>query len=257
VEVNLDVWMPFRGLPEILRPQTADPSGLPAGQLVALDPPHTVDLSYKIHSPAGFVADKLPDGEDLKLGPAAFSVTYQTEADATVTASVRFAVGKASYTPDEVQAFREAYLKHGNALEPVVRFVPAHAATAAAGSGSRFEDLEGAKKLTDLSPGEFDAACGWTNKLARARLPAEGTVIECEGQKIPFNWPNRCAIAGGRPKSGCPVTVAQTRKCMPAFLEQIRRDPCSFFVVTSMGEAKDLLAKVPECNGTEACLFSP
>jgi hypothetical protein len=257
VEVTLDVWMPLRGLPETLRPQTAEAGAAPADALV-LEPPHTFELDYRIHAPDGFVPDTLPAAEDMKLGPAVYSVKYQTEPDKTVKATVRFQVGKASYTKEDVVAFRETYLKNGTAPAPVVRFVPAARTTAAAaGPGSRFEDLDGAKKLTDLSPPEFDAACGWTNELARAKLPAQGAEIECEGQKIPFAWPNRCAIGGGRPKSGCAVTVAQTRQCMPAFLEQIKRDPCSFFVVTSMGEATDILSKVPECKGTAACVFSP
>jgi hypothetical protein len=256
VEVSLDVWMPLRELPEILRPHTAETPEPAAPQPIVLEPPHTFELDYRIHSPAGFVPDKLPEGEELKIGPALYSVSYKAEPDTTIKATVKFQVGKTNYTREDVLAFREAYLKNGNALEPVVRFVPAAGATAT-GSGRRFEDLEGATKLTDLSQPEFDAACGWTNQLAKARLPAEGTVIECEGQKVPFSWPNRCAIGGGRPKSGCAVTVAQTRQCMPAVVDLIKRDPCAFFVASSLGESTDLLAKVPECKGAAACMFSP
>jgi hypothetical protein len=256
VELSLDVWMPFRGLPEVLRPQSTEESAPAIAESLPLDPPHSYELVYRVHAPEGFVAEKLPEAEQLKIGPALLSVDYQTEPDTTVKATVRFQVGKAAYSREEVLAFRQTYLEKGAALAPVLRFVPA-AKTAAGGSVSRFEDLGGDKKLTDLSPSEFESACTWTNDLARAKLPAEGTSIECDGQKIPFAWPSRCAIGGGRPRSGCAVTVAQTRQCMPAFLDQIKRDPCAFFLVASLGEAKDLLAKVPECSGTPACVFSP
>ncbi len=257
VEVSLDVWLPFRGLPEVLRPQSAEATAPTIGDTLALEPPHAFELAYRIHAPEGFVPDTLPDGEEMKIGPAQFSIAYQKEPDTTVQATVKFQAGKSSYSREDVLAFRESYLKNEAALAPVVRFVPAGKPAAGSAGSARFEDLAGSKKLTELAPPEFEAACAWTTALARTRLPAQGTDVDCDGQKIPFEWPSRCAIGGGRPKSGCAVTVDQTRKCMPAFLEQIKRDPCAFFLASSTGEAKDLLAKVPECSGTPACIFTP
>ena len=50
VEVSLDVWMPIRELPEILRPHTADAAEPPVPQPIVLEPPHTFELDYRIHS---------------------------------------------------------------------------------------------------------------------------------------------------------------------------------------------------------------
>jgi hypothetical protein len=130
-------------------------------------------------------------------------------------------------------------------------------ATSCDDAGPRFEDIDGAKKVSDLSAAEIDAACAWTADLARARLPASGTPVDCAGERIPFAWTTSCAL-GVRPVGmSCMATVAQIRQCLPAFLDQVKATPCPFLQASSPADIDEIVAKIPQCSGVDRCAYAP
>jgi hypothetical protein len=124
-------------------------------------------------------------------------------------------------------------------------------------AGIGFDDIDGNKKVGDLSGAEIDAACAWTSDLAKARLPPSGTVVACPGEQIPFAWTTSCAL-GVRPTGmACMATVAQIRACLPAFLDEVKANPCPFLQASSAAAVNEIIAKISQCNGVDSCAYSP
>jgi hypothetical protein len=125
LEITLDVWTVWRHLPQILKPHPTDPPGqqIPSEDLV-LPRPYVREIGYLIHPPVGFVVDVLPKNSDLKVGPATSTGSFVAGKDQVVMATIQFDGGKPIYSPEEVRAFRTAYLARATKRAPVVRFIP-------------------------------------------------------------------------------------------------------------------------------------
>jgi predicted Zn-dependent protease len=68
--------------------------------------PFQVESVYRVVPPAGFAPQPLPKSRVRRLGPATLSEDYAAAPDGTVTATLRFDVGKRRLSPLEVAALR-------------------------------------------------------------------------------------------------------------------------------------------------------
>jgi len=65
---------------------------------------------YHIVPPPGFRVRQLPDQSDEKLGPASLAKRFQTEADGSVTGTVKFEIPKRRFSQKEALELRDALL---------------------------------------------------------------------------------------------------------------------------------------------------
>lgn len=128
--------------------------------------------------------------------------------------------------------------------------------TAGCGGALRFEDVDGSKKLVDLSTEDVQAACSWIDGLARDRLPPSGSNVVCDGSDLAFNYATSCSLGMQRPNGACQATVDDMRKCMPALLDRIAQDPCSFLQISSVAEADQFVQQIPACQGVDDCAYT-
>ena len=68
--------------------------------------PYQIEAVYRVVPPAGFAPQPLPPNRVRHLGPSTLSERYVANPDGTVTATLRFDVGKRRLTPQEVMALR-------------------------------------------------------------------------------------------------------------------------------------------------------
>jgi tetratricopeptide (TPR) repeat protein len=95
-------------LPDELVPDEKDADLPPRRAEYVLIRPFLRELRYRIVPPAGFVPRELPASRERRLGPALLSETYAAATDGTVTATVRFDLGKRRLSAKEFDALRAA-----------------------------------------------------------------------------------------------------------------------------------------------------
>lgn len=99
----------LRRLPDELLPEDEEESDPPPRQAeYVFTEPFQTELRYRIVPPAGFVPRDLPASRERRLGPALLSEAYAAGADGTVTATLRFDVGKRRLSAREFDALRAA-----------------------------------------------------------------------------------------------------------------------------------------------------
>jgi hypothetical protein len=122
------------------------------------------------------------------------------------------------------------------------------------GDAIEFDDIDGQKKAADLSREEVEAVCAWSRDLEKTRLPESGTTVECHGKRIPFGSSTDCKTVPV--ESTCIVTVGQLRQCIPALVDELKRNPCPFLEVSSLDAFNGLVSMIPECAGVDLCAFT-
>jgi tetratricopeptide (TPR) repeat protein len=80
--------------------------------------PFQVESVYRVVPPPGFAPQPLPASRVRRFGPATLSEQYAAAADGTVTATLRFDVGKRRLSPKEIEALR-AGVREVTAEKPV------------------------------------------------------------------------------------------------------------------------------------------
>jgi tetratricopeptide (TPR) repeat protein len=98
-------------LPDEILPEedAEDAADLPPRQAeYVFTEPFQTELRYRIVPPAGFVPRELPPSRERQLGPSRLSETYAAGADGTVTATLRFDVGKRRLSAREFDELRAA-----------------------------------------------------------------------------------------------------------------------------------------------------
>jgi tetratricopeptide (TPR) repeat protein len=75
---------------------------------LVLNAPYRYELTYRVTPPVGYLADRSAPDKTLRFGPASLSWSFETEADETVVASIKFDAGDGHFQPADVDHFRSA-----------------------------------------------------------------------------------------------------------------------------------------------------
>jgi hypothetical protein len=116
----------------------------------------------------------------------------------------------------------------------------------------RFEDIPGDKKLVDLNPAEVNGVCAWAGGIARQKLPAPGTQLDCDGLQITFNGVTQC---GATPPT-CEATVSEWAACFPNFIDRIAVDPCIILDLVFPDDLEAFVEETPGCEGLGPCAIA-
>ena len=117
------------------------------------------------------------------------------------------------------------------------------------------EDIPPDTKLVDLSAPEEQGVCDWGKDVARGKLPAPGSAMDCDGITITFNE-TECGFPATA-QSGCEATVAEWQVCFPEFVDALAEDPC--LILDFAFSAEDLEAfvnAIPGCEGMGPCSYT-
>ncbi|MET0343605.1 MAG: hypothetical protein ABW252_21515 [Polyangiales bacterium] len=121
-----------------------------------------------------------------------------------------------------------------------------------------FDALEGRRRLSDLSSSESELVCDWVDAQAVARTPAApSNALRCgrAPRALSFlDFAHRCPYAR---EDHCPATMLQVRRCIPAVLAMIARQPCTFMDVDSYDALDALVRPIAECRGVARCAYHP
>jgi hypothetical protein len=86
------------------------------------------------------------------------------------------------------------------------------------GGGTARPNVDGNKRLADLTPSELDALCSWEEATTGG-----ARTVDCGGGlTVTFKSKAQCAAA--LPPASCQATVGQTEDCIDA----LDANPCSF-----------------------------
>lgn len=103
--VVLDYSPLFSGLPAALLESGEEPRET---DFILLEP-YGIDWRIRVHVPEALELRELPEGSSRHLGPALFETSFELAADGrTLVGTVSFATGPRRWTPEQVEAFREA-----------------------------------------------------------------------------------------------------------------------------------------------------
>jgi tetratricopeptide (TPR) repeat protein len=126
--------------------------------------PFQAETIYRVVPPAGFAPQPLPASRVRHLGPATLSEEYSAAADGTVTATLRFDVGKRRLTPQEFTALRDGV--RGVAEDKPVLIAFEQIGEAHLGAGRVREALAEFDRLAAAAPNKALAR----TRIARALL---------------------------------------------------------------------------------------
>jgi tetratricopeptide (TPR) repeat protein/transglutaminase-like putative cysteine protease len=112
--------------------------------------PFSFEARYRLVAPAGFQPQAPPQGRVRHFGPATLSEEYAAPGDGTLTATLRFDIGKRRLTPAEFQALRAGVREVSKQEAVLLRFDQVGEAHLAAGQVR--EALAELRPLAALSP---------------------------------------------------------------------------------------------------------
>jgi tetratricopeptide (TPR) repeat protein len=128
--------------------------------------PHVQDWTYAVHPAPGYAAQSPPDDAEWRLGPASLTARYTVTEDGSVEARLVFDSGKATYSPADVQEFRDGLAELYKSRIPLIVFDQLGEAHLQAGSIR--EALAEFRKLV----AEFPVDPMHRTQVARAMLAA-------------------------------------------------------------------------------------